>query len=92
MMTKIAHVEKIKMEKTKKNINANAVGKVGKITKDMKLNEIVKIKPDAAEILVDVGLGCAGCHFSEYETLESGFKSHGFTDEDINEIVKMLNS
>jgi hybrid cluster-associated redox disulfide protein len=87
---KIAAARKVKMKKTKKNTSADAASKV--ITKETKLNEILEKKPEVASVLFDIGLGCAGCHFSSHETLEEGCLGHGFNEEEIEEIVKMLNA
>ena len=63
-----------------------------KITKDTKLSEIVEHKPDAAKVLADVGMGCAGCPCAQQETLEQGCLAHGMTEKDVEEIVRMLNT
>ncbi len=62
-----------------------------KISKDMKIVEIVEKNPEAAEILFEAGLACAGCYFSGLETLEQGCLGHGMDEEDIEEIVNAIN-
>ncbi len=63
-----------------------------KITKDMKIVDIIEKKPEAAELFFETGLGCAGCAFSSFESLEQGALGHGMTEEDVEIIVKRLNS
>ncbi len=65
--------------------------KTKKIAKDMKIDEIILIKPSAAEILSEEGFHCFGCMASSLETLEQGLIAHGKTKEQINEIIKRLN-
>ena len=62
-----------------------------KITKKSKLSEIVKKKPEAAEILFEEGLSCCGCPMAQDETLEQGCKAHGMNDKDIDKMIKKLN-
>jgi len=59
-----------------------------KITKKMNFNEILELKPDSAEILINVGMHCIGCPMAQMETLEEGCIAHGI---DVNEILKKLN-
>ncbi len=61
------------------------------ITKDTKISEIIKEKPEAIEILFGVGLGCIGCPMAQMETIEQGCKAHGMSDEDVEEVIKKLN-
>lgn len=61
------------------------------ITKDMTMGEIVKKYPETVEIIQAKGLHCVGCHISPYETLEQGCTGHGWTEQQINEMIKELN-
>jgi len=36
-------------------------------------------------------MGCIGCAMARLETIEQGAKAHGFSDEDVDELVKKLN-
>ncbi|MTI70978.1 MAG: DUF1858 domain-containing protein [Firmicutes bacterium] len=58
------------------------------INKDMLIGEILKTKPEAAEILMRFGMGCVGCPSSQMETLEQAAQVHGL---DLDELVKALN-
>lgn len=46
---------------------------------------------EAAEILLEAGMGCVGCAMASGETLEQGCKAHGISDKEIDEIVNKLN-
>ena len=76
-----------------KNVNVAVVADVRmKITKKSKLSEILKYKPEAAQILFEAGMGCCGCPMAMQETLEDGCKAHGMSEKEIKELVKKLNS
>jgi hybrid cluster-associated redox disulfide protein len=58
------------------------------INKDMFIGQLLKEKPDAAEILFQYGMGCIGCPSSQMETLEQAAAVHGI---DLDELLKSLN-
>lgn len=62
-----------------------------KITKETNIKEAVKANPKAEEIFYEAGLGCAGCMFSEMESIEEGLMAHGMGEEDVEEILEELN-
>ena len=62
------------------------------IRKDILIGDVVTQYPEVVETLLGFGVHCVGCHVSEYETLEDGFRGHGMSDEQIDEAVKQLNS
>jgi hybrid cluster-associated redox disulfide protein len=62
-----------------------------KITKKSNMSEILKIKPESAKLLFEVGMGCCGCQMAQQETLEEGCKAHGMSDKDIDDLIKKLN-
>ena len=53
------------------------------ITKDMTIGEILRVKPEAAQVLMDMGMGCLGCPSAQVETLEQACEVHGQEVEDI---------
>lgn len=59
------------------------------ITKEMYIGEIIKINPDAAEILMDFGMHCIGCAVARNETLEEACVVHGI---DADELIAALNA
>lgn len=61
-----------------------------KITRGTRINELTD-NEDLVEVLFEFGLGCVGCQFSEFDTIENGCEIHGFSDEEIDELVKKLN-
>lgn len=64
---------------------------IQEITRDMNIGEIMTRFPEAAEIMMSYGLHCIGCAISMYETLEMGCKTHGMSDEDIDNLVEDIN-
>ncbi|WP_326906750.1 DUF1858 domain-containing protein [Sedimentibacter sp. MB31-C6] len=53
------------------------------ITKDMTISEVLRARPDAAEILMSHGMGCVGCPSSQMETLEEAAAVHGMKIDDL---------
>ncbi len=62
-----------------------------KITGEMTIGEVVKEHPEVVPALLSYGVHCIGCHVSAWESLEDGFRGHGFDEEKINEILAKLN-
>lgn len=58
------------------------------ITKDMKIEEIIRTYPQTLKIFDLYGIDCATCHLKEYENLEAGAKVHNI---DLHAIVEDLN-
>ena len=58
------------------------------ITKEMILGEILRAKPEAAEILMGCGMHCLGCPSSQMESLEDACMVHGLP---IDEVLDKLN-
>ena len=61
-----------------------------KIKKDTPIKELIKNHPETIEVLQGYGLNCVNCHFSAYDTIESGLKIHGL-DHELEMILKDLN-
>lgn len=62
-----------------------------KISKEMKISDIVKKIPQSADVMAGFGLHCIGCAISAYESLEQGALAHGLDPEMIEEMVKEIN-
>jgi hybrid cluster-associated redox disulfide protein len=62
-----------------------------KVTKEMPINDIINNYPDLIPLLMGYGLHCVGCSFSGHDTLESGSKLHGMSDEDVGLMVQDCN-
>jgi len=58
------------------------------ITKNMSIGEVLMIDRDTAPIMMEYGMHCMGCPFSQMETLEMGCAAHG---SDVDELVRKLN-
>jgi iron-sulfur cluster assembly protein len=62
---------------------------------EMTIDEILKLFPYQSERLSEeiskAGLSCVGCHAAVWETLSDGMKTHGKSDEQIEELVTKLN-
>jgi len=59
-----------------------------KVSKDMKIAEVVEKFPVAAKVLIEEGLGCIGCVASEFETMEEGLRAHGM---DVDKVIAKIN-
>lgn len=62
---------------------------MAEITKDTTIGDILRIKPEAAPILLDMGMHCLGCPSSQGETLEEAAMVHGV---DVNKIIELMNA
>ena len=58
------------------------------ITKQMSIGEVLEIDRTTAPIMMEYGMHCMGCPFSQMESLELGCAAH-VTDAD--ELVQKLN-
>ncbi|MEG2246842.1 MAG: DUF1858 domain-containing protein [Peptostreptococcaceae bacterium] len=58
------------------------------ITKDTIIADIIKMRPDAAQILMSYGMGCIGCPSAQMEKLEQACEIHGL---DLEEVLNKLN-
>ena len=59
-----------------------------KIDKTMKINEILELAPEKADLLLEAGMHCLGCMAAAEETLEEACMVHGI---DVDELVEQLN-
>ena len=66
-----------------------------KITRSMTIEEVFRRFPaksqKLAQAMMSKGLQCAGCEAATWETLESGMYGHGFSEEEIEELIGVLN-
>ena len=65
------------------------------VTKEMTIEEIFSRFPHKsqklAQEMTNRGLHCVGCGAATWETLEAGMLSHGFNEDDIEDMVMKLN-
>lgn len=61
------------------------------VTKDTNLAELIQKHPETAEVLLDYGLHCVGCVANSFDTIETGAKIHGYTDEEVGQLIERVN-
>lgn len=61
------------------------------IEKTMMIADIIHLVPESAELMLEAGLHCIGCHANPYETLEEGMLGHGYIEKDIDALVQKIN-
>ena len=73
---------------SKKNKSKNAKQFV---TGDWTVSDIVARYPQATEVMAEYGLHCFGCAANTLESLEEGCLGHGFSEDDISDLVEDIN-
>lgn len=67
-----------------------------KITREMTIENIFSSFPQKsqklAQEMTNQGLHCVGCGAATWETLEAGMLSHGFSDQEIDDLIERLNA
>lgn len=63
-----------------------------KISKEITIEELIAIKPEAVTYLMNKGIRCLVCGEPIWGTLESAAKEKGFNDSDIENFVEEINS
>jgi len=63
-----------------------------KITKDIEIEDLVQIIPDAVIYLMEKGIRCLRCGEPIWGSLESAAKEKGFNDKEISKFVDDLNN
>ena len=59
------------------------------ITKDMKIVEVLQVKPESAQVFGRYGMGCIHCPMAHQETVEEAAAVHGV---DVEEMLAELNA
>jgi len=62
------------------------------VSKEMTIGDVVTKYPIAADIMLNHGLHCIGCHVNPYESIEMGAKSHGMSDSEVESMLKEVNN
>ena len=62
------------------------------VSKEMTIGDVVTKYPIAADIMLNHGLHCIGCHMSAMETIEQGCLGHGMDEKMIDEMLKEINN
>lgn len=58
-------------------------------TKDMTIGEALRVNPNIAPVLLDIGMHCLGCPSAQGESLEEAAMVHGI---DPDELLASLNA
>ncbi len=58
------------------------------ITRDMKIEDVLRKFPQTIPAFARFGIDCAGCQLSEYENIEHGARVHGI---DVDALLAALN-
>ena len=59
-----------------------------KITKQMKIDEVLKKHPKTVAVFTKHGFHCIGCAAASFESIEQGALAHGV---DVEKLIKDLN-
>lgn len=60
-----------------------------KITKDMTIEQVIRLEPRTIEVFMKYGMHCIGCQAATWETIQETAYTHGI--EDIDGMVGDLN-
>lgn len=60
---------------------------MAEITKDMTIGELLRVNPNVAPVLMEVGMHCLGCPSAQGETLEEAAMVHGM---DATELIAKI--
>lgn len=61
------------------------------ISKDILIGDLIRKYPAAIEVVGRYGIHCVGCHVSKFEALGMGLKAHGYSDEEVDNIIREVN-
>ena len=59
------------------------------ITKNMKIVEVLAVKPETAQVFGSYGMGCIHCLMAHQETVEEAAAANGV---DVDELLAQLNA
>jgi hybrid cluster-associated redox disulfide protein len=63
----------------------------GAVRKEMTIGETIEKFPESAQVMLQHGLHCIGCHVALWETIEQGASAHGVDpDKLVHEINKEI--
>lgn len=61
------------------------------VTKEMTIGEILRVKPEAAPVLMEMGMHCLGCPSAQGESLEEAAMVHGMDIDALMAKIDALN-
>lgn len=62
------------------------------IKRDMTIGDVTETYPQCAEVFMEYGLHCVGCHVAFWETIEEGARGHGMDEETIDCMIRDANT
>lgn len=63
-----------------------------KITKDMKISELIEKYPKSVDVLMKYNFPCIGCAMAQFETIEEGvLATHGEGEKVLKKIIEEIN-
>ena len=62
---------------------------MSEITKETTIGDVLRVKPEAVPVLMEIGMHCIGCPASAGETVEEAAAVHGV---DADELVMRMNA
>jgi methionine synthase II (cobalamin-independent) len=65
--------------------------KIQQVTKEIEIEDLVKIIPNSVVYLMEKGIRCLRCGEPIWGTLENAAKEKGFNEKEISKFVKELN-
>lgn len=61
---------------------------MAEITKEMTIGELLRVAPQAAPVLLEIGMHCLGCPSAQGESLEEAAMVHGIDVVDLVAKIK----
>lgn len=61
------------------------------VTKEMTIGEILRVKPEVAPVLMEMGMHCLGCPSAQGESLEEAAMVHGMDIDALMAKIEALN-
>lgn len=61
------------------------------VTENTLIGDLVKNKPEAVQLLFEVGMHCIGCFMSQMETIKQGCLAHGMDKKQISKLIEDIN-
>ena len=61
------------------------------VTKEMTIGEILRVKPEVAPVLMEMGMHCLGCPSAQGESLEEAAMVHGMDIDVLMAKIDALN-
>lgn len=63
---------------------------MSEVTKEMTIGQLLRAKPEAAEVLMAAGMHCLGCPSAQGESLEEAAMVHGMDIDALMDAIEAL--